>query len=282
MHELPLVFFTVLGQLSAGMVLIGSLYSIGCGSRCYSHSRIAIYKMNLFALIIMAVAMLIASFHLGHPFRALNVIWGIGRSPMSNEIFTFGLLFAITLAWVLLTYFSHYNNGDNWPLINAFCQRINQIPNLTKILSLLLALLSLIFVWTIVLTYMLPTVKTWNTYYTAIQMYTTMLVLGAIAATVFGLYKIGVILFFIGTMLILFLKIPYLNLMALISPELTAKQHIWMLIQCILLLLALILVILNIFRSKQSTIIYIIAFIIILIAELCGRIAFYNLWTIPM
>ncbi|MCO6540276.1 MAG: dimethyl sulfoxide reductase anchor subunit [Gilliamella sp.] len=278
MHELPLVFFTVLGQLSAGMVLIGGISSLSH----YSYSLIKINKMNMAALIVMAVAMLIASLHLGHPFRALNVIWGIGRSPMSNEIFSFGLLFGITLVCVLLTYFSYHNDGKKWLLVNSLCQRIYQIPNFSKILSLLLIFFSLIFVWMIALTYMLPTVKTWNTYYTAIQMYTSMLVLGGIAAIVFGIFRIGIISFFTGVISILLLKIPYINLMTSVSPELTSKQYIWMLIQCLLLVLALVLVIVNIYRSKQSTIIYSIAFIIVLVAELCGRIAFYNLWTIQM
>ncbi|MCO6548775.1 MAG: dimethyl sulfoxide reductase anchor subunit [Gilliamella sp.] len=278
MHELPLVFFTVLGQLSAGMVLIGGISSLSH----YSYSLIKINKMNMAALIVMAVAMRIASLHLGHPFRALNVIWGIGRSPMSNEIFSFGLLFGITLVCVLLTYFSYHNDGKKWLLVNSLCQRIYQIPNFSKILSLLLIFFSLIFVWMIALTYMLPTVKTWNTYYTAIQMYTSMLVLGGIVAIVFGIFRIGIISFFTGVISILLLKIPYINLMTSVSPELTSKQYIWMLIQCLLLVLALVLVIVNIYRSKQSTIIYSIAFIIVLVAELCGRIAFYNLWTIQM
>jgi anaerobic dimethyl sulfoxide reductase subunit C len=278
MHELPLVFFTVLGQLAAGMVLIGGISSLSH----YSYSSIKINKMNMVALIVMAVAMLIASLHLGHPFRALNVIWGIGRSPMSNEIFSFGLLFGITLVCVLLTYFFYHNDGKKWLLVNSLCQRIYQIPNFSKILSLLLIFFSLIFVWMIALTYMLPTVKTWNTYYTAIQMYTSMLVLGGIVAIVFGIYRIGIISFFIGVILILLLKIPYINLMTSVSPELTSKQYSWMLIQCLLLVLALVLVIVNIYRSKQSTIIYSVAFIIVLVAELCGRIAFYNLWTIQM
>ncbi|OCG31574.1 hypothetical protein A9G34_02170 [Gilliamella sp. Choc4-2] len=278
MHELPLVFFTVFGQLAAGMVLIGGISSLSH----YSYSLIKINRMNMASLIVMAAAMLIASLHLGHPFRAFNVIWGIGRSPMSNEIFSFGLLFGITLVCVLLTYFSYHDDGKKWLLVSSLCQRIYQIPNLSKILSLLLVFFSLIFVWMIVLTYMLPTVKTWNTYYTAIQMYTSMLVLGGIAATIFGLYRIGIIFFFIGVILILLLKIPYINLMASVSPELTSKQYIWMLIQCLLLVLALALVIVNIYRSKQSIIIYAIVFIIVLIAELCGRVAFYNLWTIQM
>ncbi|KFA58314.1 hypothetical protein A9G48_05600 [Gilliamella sp. wkB18] len=278
MHELPLVFFTVFGQLAAGMVLIGGISSLSH----YSYSLIKINRMNMASLIIMAAAMLIASLHLGHPFRAFNVIWGIGRSPMSNEIFSFGILFGITLVCVLLTYFSYHDDGKKWLLVSSLCQRIYQIPNLSKILSLLLVFFSLIFVWMIVLTYMLPTVKTWNTYYTAIQMYTSMLVLGGIAATIFGLYRIGIIFFFIGVILILLLKIPYINLMASVSPELTSKQYIWMLIQCLLLVLALALVIVNIYRSKQSIIIYAIVFIIVLIAELCGRVAFYNLWTIQM
>lgn len=279
MHELPLVFFTIFGQLSAGMVLLSGLNYLLNRS---SHNVLIIEKINLVALIFMALGMLLASFHLGKPLRALNVIFGIGRSPMSNEIFTFGLLFGVTLGWVILAYFSHHNNSNRWELINALCQRINQIPHIGKILAVLLVILSLIFVWTIVLTYMLPTVKTWGSYYTVIQMYTAMLVLGGSMVVMFGFYRTGSIAFFIGVLLILLLKIPYINLMVEIAPQLAYDQYHWFALQCGLLLVALILVGLNSWRNKKITMIYLVGFLCTLVAEICERMAFYNLWTIPL
>ncbi|OCG10345.1 hypothetical protein A9G13_00995 [Gilliamella sp. wkB178] len=279
MHELPLVFFTVLGQLAAGMVLLGSL-SYLCQSSANNTRKIE--KINLVALVFMATGMIMASFHLGQPLRALNVIFGIGRSPMSNEIFTFGCLFGVTLASVLLSYFADEDKGNKFVWIKSLCQRINQIPHLAKMLAILLVILSLVFVWTIVLTYMLPTVKTWNTVYTAIQMYTAMLALGSIAVALLGLYRIGSLVFVISCVLILLLKIPYVNLMTTISPQLAAEQHSWLLAECGLLVLALVLVALNNWRTPKNNIIYLLAFVSVLVGEICARIAFYNLWTIPL
>lgn len=279
MHELPLVFFTVLGQLSAGMVLLSSLSYL---FHSLANNSLKIEKINLVALTCMAIGMIIASFHLGHPLRALNVIFGIGRSPMSNEIFTFGCLFGVTLASVLLSYFVHENKSNKFVWIKSLCQRVNQIPHLAKILAILLVILSLVFVWTIVLTYMLPTVKTWDTFYTAIQMYTTMLVLGSIATTLLGLSRIGRLVFLINALLILLLKIPYFNLMMTISPQLAADQGSWLIAQCGLLIIAMVLVVLTNWLTRNNTMIYFIAFICVLIGEICGRIAFYNLWIIPL
>ena len=279
MHELPLVFFTIFGQLSAGMVLLGSLNSLFNRS---NHNTLIIEKVNLVALVFMALGMLLASFHLGKPFRALNVIFGIGRSPMSNEIFTFGVLFGVTFGCVILAYFSHLNNSNRWGFIKTLCQRINQIPHISKILAVLLVIISLVFVWTIVLTYMLPTVKTWGTYYTAIQMYTAMLVLGGVMVAMLGFHRTGSIAFFIGALLILLLKLPYINLMIEIAPQLAYDQYHWVAVQCGLLLVALILIAINSWRSKKITMVYMLGFVCTLVAELCGRIAFYNLWTIPL
>lgn len=279
MHELPLVFFTVFGQLSAGMVFLGGLHYLLTHSQ---NNLFTIAKINSVALIFMALGMVIASFHLGQPLRALNVIFGIGRSPMSNEIFTFGLLFGLTLVSVLLIHFSYENKESKFKLIKTLCQRVNQIPHLAKIIAILLIILSLIFVWTIVATYMLPTVETWNTYYTAIQMYTAMLVLGSLAVLILGLYRIGRLVFVVSVLLILLLKIPYLNLMAAISPQLASEQHVWMIAQCGLLLLALVLVALTSRRTATNTITYFTVFACVLVGEICERIAFYNLWIIPL
>lgn len=279
MHELPLVFFTVFGQLSAGMVFLSSLYYL------VNHTKdkiSIIQKINVVSLIFMAIGMIIASFHLGHPLRALNVIFGIGRSPMSNEIFTFGVLFGVTFASVVLNYFSCYPTDDKFKFFRVICWKVNKIPYVNGLLSAVLILLSIVFVWTIVLTYMLPTVKTWDTYYTALQMYTAMFALGGIASAMLGLKRLGSVVFLMAGLLIVLLKIPYANLMATITPELTAQQSGWMIGECALILVALLLVIINIWRANYSIVLSIIAFACVFVAEICGRIVFYNLWVIPL
>ena len=279
MHELPLVFFTIFGQLSAGMILLSGLFYIVYRSK----NKLAItQKINAVALIFMAIGMAIASFHLGQPLRAFNVIFGIGRSPMSNEIFTFGLLFAMTFAFVLLNYFVLYPNSSKLQIIKPLCKKINRIPRLNYLLAMILVILSLFFVWTIVLTYMLATIKTWNSCYTAIQMYTAMLVLGGIAVTWLGLYRAGYCAFFIGSLLILLLKMPYLKLMSEIAPDLTSNQYCWIIAQCALLIISITLVLFAILRKQHQVMIYLLAFICVFIAEICGRITFYNLWMITV
>ncbi len=279
MHELPLVFFTIFGQLSAGMILLSSLFYLVYRSK----NKLAItQKINAVALIFMAIGMAIASFHLGQPLRAFNVIFGIGRSPMSNEIFTFGLLFAMTFAFVLLNYFVLYPNSTKLQIIKPLCQKINRIPHLNYLLAMILVILSLFFVWTIVLTYMLATIKTWDSCYTAIQMYTAMLVLGGIAVTWLGLYRAGYCAFFIGSLLILLLKMPYLKLMSEIAPDLTSNQYCWIIAQCTLLIISITLVLFAILRKQHQVMIYLLAFIGVFIAEICGRITFYNLWMITV
>ena len=279
MHELPLVFFTIFGQLSAGMILLSGLFYLVYRSK----NKLAItQKINAVALIFMAIGMAIASFHLGQPLRAFNVIFGIGRSPMSNEIFTFGLLFAMTFAFVLLNYFVLYPNSTKLQIIKPLCQKINRIPRLNYLLAMILVILSLFFVWTIVLTYMLATIKTWDSCYTAIQMYTAMLVLGGIAVTWLGLYRVGYCAFFIGSLLILLLKMPYLKLMSEIAPDLTSNQYCWIIAQCALLIISITLVLFAILRKQHQTMIYLLAFIGVFIAEICGRITFYNLWMITV
>lgn len=279
MHELPLVFFTVLGQLSAGMVLLSSL---SCFINHSQAKQVIRQKINGLALLFMALGMLIASFHLGHPMRAFNVILGIGRSPMSNEIFTFSVLFGVTLVSLLLNYFALNPNSEKLDMIKPLCLKINRIPYINQLLAIVLMILSLGFVWTIVLTYRLPTVKTWDTVYTPIRMYLTMLALGGIASARVGLYRLGTGAFIIGVLLIVLSKVPYFNLMTSISPALANAQLSWMIIECILLIVALMLIIFNYWRTKHMTILCTTAFVCTFLGEVCGRIAFYNLWTIPL
>lgn len=279
MHELPLVFFTVLGQMGAGAVFISALYYLVTPQ---TQNIARVERINIAALIIMAIAMGLASFHLGHPLRALNVIFGIGRSPMSNEIFSFGVLFGITFVSVALDYFAKPNNGNKLAAIKKLANRINQIPAISKIIAVLLIVVSLIFVWLIVKTYMITTVKNWDTSYTIIQMYTSMLILGGLLTTVFGIRKLGLTLAIIGSLIVLITKLPYINFVSQNGVDLAQAQYCWWQVQCGLLVVSMIIALFNTYKNRHSTAIYMVALLLALIAELCGRIAFYNLWSIPM
>ena len=70
--------------------------------------------------------------------------------------------------------------------------------------------------------------------------------------------------------------------MMAISPQLATEQQSWLLAQCGLLVIAMVLVALNNKRITKNTNIYLIGFLCVLVGEICGRIAFYNLWTIPL
>lgn len=279
MHELPLVFFTILGQMGAGAVFISALYYL---VNKQPQRVLIIERINITAIIFMAIAMGIASFHLGQPLRAMNVIFGVGRSPMSNEIFTFSLLFGIVFATALLAYFSKPKNGNKLAFIKKLANRVNAIPHIHALLAIITILVSVVFIWMIVATYMLPTVNNWNTGYTALQIYTSMLILGGLLAITFDIRKIGFIFFFIGALIVLVTKIPYINFIDQHSPQLAIAQYCWWQIQCGLLVLAMLITLINSRKQRHSTAIYAISLLLAIVAELCGRIAFYNLWAISM
>ena len=94
MHELPLVFFTVLAQAAAGayLILLLSQPVNGMDERKLSFGI-------LVSMALLSLGMLVGMFHLGVPMRALNLLAGIGRSPMSNEILLGGAFAGSWHSW---------------------------------------------------------------------------------------------------------------------------------------------------------------------------------------
>lgn len=83
-------FFTVLTQSAVGAYLLLLLWQarqpVG-SDRCASIKLLGV--VALFAL-----GGVMGSVHLGQPLRALNMLAGVGRSPMSNEIVLSGIFIA--------------------------------------------------------------------------------------------------------------------------------------------------------------------------------------------
>jgi anaerobic dimethyl sulfoxide reductase subunit C (anchor subunit) len=158
-HELPLVLFTVMGQMSVGcFVVLGALH-LFFGRRAERLSEIALYAIGP----VMVLAMMISVLHLGNPVNALHSIEHLGSSWLSREIF-FGSSFA--------------GLGAAF----ALCQWRKWFPPLLRqLLAGVTALVGLVFVYSMSMVYMLPTVPGWDSWATPVTFFTTTFLLGSLA-----------------------------------------------------------------------------------------------------
>ena len=79
MHELPLVFFTVFTQSAVGAFI---LLLIGGAMGLIEPRRMAIGLFSVMCLF--GVGVVLGTIHVGQPLRALNMLFRVGSSPMSN------------------------------------------------------------------------------------------------------------------------------------------------------------------------------------------------------
>lgn len=163
-HELPLVTFTILAQMSVGAFVVLGLIQLIAGRKV---SREQIDRLSDPALYAIGPAMvlgLIASvFHLGNPMNAANSILGIGHSWLSREIF-FGSAFAVMGA---VFAFAQWKKLASASLRQAF--------------AIVTGLVGLGLVFSMSMVYMLPTVPAWNSIATPIRFFLTTLLLGGLA-----------------------------------------------------------------------------------------------------
>ncbi len=162
-HELPLVIFTVLAQMSVGcFVVLGLIHLFARGDDSKAVDRLS--DPALYAIGPVMVLGLIASiFHLGNPVNALHTISHLDSSWLSREIFL-GSSFAVLGAAFAVT------------------QRLKWLtPLLRQLLAGLTALVGLGLVFAMSMVYMLPTVPAWDTWTTPVGFFTTTLLLGSIA-----------------------------------------------------------------------------------------------------
>lgn len=258
MHELPLVFFTVLTQSAVGafvlLLIAGALKQLEARP----------LAVGLFAaMCLFGVALPIAGLHLGQPLRAMNVLLRIGHSPMSNEILlsslfcAFGGLAALGL------------------LLDRGAQR------LFKALAWLAAVVGVLFLLAIPRIYQLPTVATWNTDYTLLMMLLTPLIGGGALAAVFGARRLGLSVSVLATLASFCLRPGYMATLMQADGALTNAQFVWFSAQAILLAVGVAGVLLHL-RYQTGRSLLAVSALVVIAAELAGRVAFYNLWTLPM
>lgn len=257
MHELPLVFFTVFTQSAVGAFI---LLLIGGTLGQIDRQRMAVGLFS--AMCLFGVGVLLGIFHVGQPLRALNMLLRVGHSPMSNEIVlsaVFATLGGLGALGLLL------NRGA---------------ASLCKGLVWLAAAVGVVFIFAIPQIYQLPTVVTWRTSYTTVMMVLTPMIGGGILAGLFGL-RLGLLVSVLAILVSFCLRPGYILTLMDADGVLTAAQSSWFTAQVVLLAVGIVGVLAWV-RLKTNVAVLATTSLVVIAAELVGRIAFYNLWTLPM
>ncbi|WP_422449820.1 dimethyl sulfoxide reductase anchor subunit family protein [Endozoicomonas sp. ALB091] len=161
MHELSLVFFTVLAQGTVGLFLV--LASLLMANSDTKRQQL-LNKLLMVVLVLLGISGAAAMTHLGQPLRAINVIFGLEHlSALSVEIITTALFGGAVFTYVAMVHFG----------ILAKLQKLVLAGAMVLGVLLLLAIANV---------YTLATVPAWNSGWTIFQFVMTAFVVGIPAA----------------------------------------------------------------------------------------------------
>lgn len=160
MHELPLVFFTVIAQGVSGAFILLTLLFLSrpqyCQEFAAKHTKSVICLWPL-----LGISGLFAMSHMGLPIRAFNIVYGLEHaSPLSIEIVTVSVFGGLG---VLAT-------GLLWK---------GQQFTLTRLSFIAGSLSAFGLVWAIGNVYQLPSIPMWDSGWTKTQFFITALNLGS-------------------------------------------------------------------------------------------------------
>ncbi|QGH59640.1 DmsC/YnfH family molybdoenzyme membrane anchor subunit [Serratia proteamaculans] len=157
-HEWPLMLFTVLGQSVVGATIVMAGAVIG-GNLNQQQGR-AVHRSMFFLWLLMGIAFVASTLHLGSPLRAFNSLNRVGASALSNEIASGALFFAV--------------GGFYWLL--AILGRMPAA--LGKVWLWVTMALGVVFVYAMTRVYQIDTVPTWHNGYTTLNFFLTTLIGG--------------------------------------------------------------------------------------------------------
>ncbi len=272
-HEWPLMIFTVFGQCVAGGFIVLALALMKGDLRPDTQQRIINSMFGLWVL--MGIAFIASTIHLGSPMRAFNSLNRVGASALSNEIASGSLFFAV--------------GGIGWLLA-----AMKKMPSALRMLWLIVTMiLGVIFVWMMVRVYnSIDTVPTWHTVWTPLSFFLTLFIGGPL---------LGYLLLSIAGVSARALRIlPAVSLLAFIVSLVTSLmqgtelatihssvQQASMLVpdysalmawRALVIVLALLFWILPQLRGKRPSVsLLALAFMLVLAGELIGRGIFYGL-----
>lgn len=159
-HEWPLMVFTVLGQcVVGGFIVLGLALILGSLSR---EQQQRVHRSMFILWVLMALAFIASTMHLGSPLRAINALNRVGESALSNEIAAGSLFFAVAGFYWLLALL------DKMPVM------------LGKIWLVVAMALGGVFVYAMCVVYSINTVPTWDNLYTPLGFVLTVFIGGPV------------------------------------------------------------------------------------------------------
>ncbi|MGR6980473.1 DmsC/YnfH family molybdoenzyme membrane anchor subunit [Testudinibacter sp. P27/CKL/0425] len=158
LHELPLVFFTVLAQSAVGAIILMAVYLLFRNQTAALQQRTA--RFLIVPLVLLGLGFLASILHLGSPWRAFNSLNRIGSSALSNEIASGALFFILA--------------GCYW-----LVQLLKKMPPVLNKRWLTLIIVSgILFTYSMSAVYLISTVPTWNNGYTSASFILTAILAG--------------------------------------------------------------------------------------------------------
>lgn len=166
-NEWPLVFFTILSQISLGIILAAFIVSFVVKSTDTPAISEIKRLVVIAALSLMGIALILSFFHLASPQHSVYALSNAGQSWLSREI-----VLAMMYFFTLLIALSSLTIG---------------VPhsNLFGYFFLTSLLVGVIMIWSMIRVYMIPTVPLWNSPSTAVSFYNTSLMLGGALVLIF-------------------------------------------------------------------------------------------------
>lgn len=167
MHELPLVLFSLLAQLSVGAFVTLGIVTLTALPR---HSAKVVDRLADPALYAigpaMVVGLVVSMLHLGSPLNALNSFRHLSSSWLSREVFFGSLFAAFGFAFAVLQW-------RRWG-----SRRLRQV------LAGLTALIGVALMVSMAGVYLQPTVPAWNHWTTPVQFFLSAALLGSLTVGV--------------------------------------------------------------------------------------------------
>ncbi|MFO7979010.1 MAG: DmsC/YnfH family molybdoenzyme membrane anchor subunit [Bacteroidales bacterium] len=178
LSEWSLVFFTLLAQISAGIMAV--LLFISRGLYLEAPSEAVYKKAGTIAAGLMTLALIFSFLHLGSPLQAVFALSNVATSWLSREIFMVSFFLGLLLAWRLAL---------QWHWLR---------PGALGLIHVVAALSGLLLIYTMARVYIIPTVPLWNTSATVLRFFATAFLLGPLVVHALLVQKDEPLLLFKG------------------------------------------------------------------------------------
>lgn len=270
--DFPLVIFTLLQQMAAGGFILLALLLIK--QQLDQASSLTLSKRLLVILVLSGLGLAASTFHLGHPFRGANVLFGVGRSWLSNEVVITGTFFGAVGFYWLASW-----KKPEWLGLRKLSLLVGLIFGLAGLAAMAMV-------------YMINTVPVWYSWHTPASFFATAATAGALLALVLlrpieafytpqvqsSMHLVGLVGLFACALVMGMQASHWAGISSAVTTpaEQFSGYSSWMTARVLLLIAAAILWLATLVKDRISPLTLLVTLILVLAAEGAGRVIFYS------